>query len=380
MGVDFVPIPVSNAFAYGAVNPAVAFAMALVGALFGLSCTARARNTASRRLRIQWLIFGAIALAVVGVWLPHFIAVLGFDVPASLIRYSLLQTAISLLIAIVAVGIGLQIVGKPAVAKPAIGRPAVESQGAGPHAAGLHDVGLNGVSPHDAGLRGSRLHDVKLRGAGLHDVGLHSTELKGARLQDARPKGASGRPSVTRITAAGALIGAGITAMHYTGVNASHIQGYYSYDARLVAVSALVAVLGSIVALGLTVWTKGYLSVIAASVVFAVTVVAMHYTGMAAMHVHLTDTDRLPPGVPAISIVIPVSIGGILTLLGMLFAVLGMMSDDDAVTGSSAATGVAPAALKVPPLRVEWTIPTSSLFSADGSVAADGSAAAEKER
>ncbi len=268
-------MPVSSSFAYGAINPSVAFAMAMIGALFGLSCTARARNASARKYRVRWLLFGAVALSVVGVWLTHFIAVLGFDVPASPIRYSVWQTVLSLIIAVVVIGAGLQIVG------------------------------------------------VR-------------------------------RPTITRIVLAGLLIGAGISAMHYSGIDASHIQGYYTYDPRLVAASVLVAVLGSIVALALVTWFRSYAAVIAASVVFAVMVVSMHYTAMAALRIHLTNNDRMPAGVEAVSIVIPVAIGGILTLLAMLFAALAMMSDDDPSPDAPDAARSS--------LVVEWTPPIASLW------------------
>ncbi len=269
-----MPMTVTSPFAFGSANLIVAFAMSLVGALFGLSCLVRARKTTSHRYGIRWLIFGAAALAVVGVWLTHFIAVLGFDVPSSPVRYSVLQTFGSLLIAIIVIGAAMRVVG---------------------------------------------------------------TE----------------RPSIVRVLFAGLLIGGGISAMHYSGVAASHVEGFYTYDVHLVEASVLIAVVGSIIALALTVWTDSYVAIGVAAVVFATMVAATHYTGMAALRVHLTAGGHAPSGVEVISIVIPVTIGGVLTLLAMLFAALGMMSDDgDPLDADRPGSGREPA-----PVRPMWHIP-----------------------
>ncbi|MFE4500103.1 MHYT domain-containing protein [Rhodococcus sp. NPDC056743] len=53
----------------------------------------------------------ALSIGGVGIWLMHFIAMLGFSVPGSPIRYSLLWTVVSALISVTAVFIGLLIVG-----------------------------------------------------------------------------------------------------------------------------------------------------------------------------------------------------------------------------------------------------------------------------
>jgi NO-binding membrane sensor protein with MHYT domain len=274
-----VPMTATDSFAFGAANPIVAFAMAVIGAMFGLSCLVRARNTASPQYARRWLIFATITLSVVGIWLTHFIAVLGFDVPDSPIRYSVLETIASLLIVIAVVGVALQVIG-----------PA--------------------------------------------------------------------RPSVTRLLIGGALIGGGVSSMHYSGIAASHVDGFYSYDTRLVLASVLIAVVGSIIALALAVWTTSYVLVGTGALVFAIMVTSMHYTGMAALQVRLTSDGRVPTGVTAVDIVIPVTIGGILTLLAMLFAALGMMSDDSvALTPDRRVLDGNPMPSRPMEIRPTWHIP-----------------------
>ena len=202
----------------------------------------------SRRYGVRWLVFGASALAVVGVWLTHFIAVLGFDVPSSPIRYNVPQTFSSLFISILVTVVAFQVVGTS-------GRPSCGSV-------------------RRSADRWRCLRNALLRRRGEPRRGLLHV-----------------RPATGR------------------GIAADR-RG--RFDSRA----------------GVDGLDRSYPAVGAAAVVFATMVAATHYTGMAALQVHLTTNGRTPAGVEAVSIVIPVTIGGILTLLAMLFAALGMMSDD----------------------------------------------------
>jgi NO-binding membrane sensor protein with MHYT domain len=97
-------------FAYGWINPVLAFVMSFLGSLLGLVLAARAlRSTGAARAR--WLVTAAVAIGGTGIWLMHFMAMLGFDVPGSVVRYDVPTTVASLVISIVIVSIGLFIVG-----------------------------------------------------------------------------------------------------------------------------------------------------------------------------------------------------------------------------------------------------------------------------
>jgi NO-binding membrane sensor protein with MHYT domain len=98
-------------FAYGWFNPVMAFSLAFLGSLLGLGCTARARDAVTRSRRARWLVLAAISIGGVGIWLMHFMAMLGFDVPGSPIRYHPGLTALSMLIAVATVGAGLFVIG-----------------------------------------------------------------------------------------------------------------------------------------------------------------------------------------------------------------------------------------------------------------------------
>ena len=97
-------------FSYGLLTPVAAYIMSFIGSLLGLMCTARARAS-SGRSRASWLGLAALAIGGTGIWVMHFIAMLGFSVPHAEIRYDVPLTLLSCLVAIVVVAIGLFIVG-----------------------------------------------------------------------------------------------------------------------------------------------------------------------------------------------------------------------------------------------------------------------------
>ncbi|HEY2076578.1 MAG TPA: MHYT domain-containing protein, partial [Streptosporangiaceae bacterium] len=99
-----------NNFAYGALNPVLAYVASCIGCFLGLRCTTRARASQGRA-RASWLVIAALAIGVMGIWVMHFIAMLGFTIPGQSIRYNVPVTVLSMLIAIAVVGAGLFIVG-----------------------------------------------------------------------------------------------------------------------------------------------------------------------------------------------------------------------------------------------------------------------------
>lgn len=85
-----------------------------------------------------------------------------------------------------------------------------------------------------------------------------------------------------RLILAGLLMGGGVAAMHYMGMAAMQMQADLRYDPTLVAVSILIAVIAAIVALWLAFNLKSAWMRVAAAFVMGVAVCGMHYTGMAA--------------------------------------------------------------------------------------------------
>jgi NO-binding membrane sensor protein with MHYT domain len=97
-------------FTYGALNPALAYLVSCMGCFLGLRCTTRARASHGRS-RAYWLTLATLAIATTGIWVMHFIAMLGFTISGQTIRYNVPVTLVSMLAAIIVVGLGLFIVG-----------------------------------------------------------------------------------------------------------------------------------------------------------------------------------------------------------------------------------------------------------------------------
>ncbi|MCW5253939.1 hypothetical protein IBX28_26175 [Streptomyces sp. SHP 1-2] len=89
------------------------------------------------------------------------------------------------------------------------------------------------------------------------------------------------------LTGAGVLMGLGVAAMHYIGMSAMRVHGEIRYDTMTVALSVLIAVAAATAALWAAVTIRGLWSSLGAALVMGIAVTGMHYTGMAAVSVHL---------------------------------------------------------------------------------------------
>ena len=83
-----------------------------------------------------------------------------------------------------------------------------------------------------------------------------------------------------KLFAAGIFMGLGVTGMHYTGMKAMLMPATIHYDLRLVGVSGAIAVIASIVALWLAFNLRGRLQMLGSALTMGVAVCGMHYTGM----------------------------------------------------------------------------------------------------
>ncbi|WP_141203186.1 MHYT domain-containing protein [Streptomyces griseorubiginosus] len=98
-----------DGFRYGLVTPVAAFVMACLGGALGLRCIVRTLLS-SESWKPGWLALGAASIGC-GIWTMHFIAMIGFQVVETRIRYDVGLTVLSLAVAVVVVGIGVFIVG-----------------------------------------------------------------------------------------------------------------------------------------------------------------------------------------------------------------------------------------------------------------------------
>lgn len=98
-----------DGFRYGVVTPVAAYLMACLGGALGLRCIVRSLLN-DQSWKPGWLALGAASIGC-GIWTMHFIAMIGFQVEETRIRYDAGLTLLSLAVAVVVVGIGVFIVG-----------------------------------------------------------------------------------------------------------------------------------------------------------------------------------------------------------------------------------------------------------------------------
>ncbi|WP_091508892.1 MULTISPECIES: MHYT domain-containing protein [Amycolatopsis] len=222
----------------------LAYLTSVVGCTIGLACTLHARYALDTRARMAWLALASLSIGGVGIWLMHFVAMLGFATPGMPVRYDLFRTVLSAVLAVVSVFAGLLVFG---------------------------------VRPRFAWWR---------------------------------------------LIVGGVLTGLAVNLMHYSGMWALEIKGTISYDAWLVVLSVVIAVVAATAALWFTVAVDKPLHRLAAGLVAGVAVTGMHYTGMAAMRVHLDMSAPDPSGVEVFSFLFPVFVLAALVLAVPICAVL----------------------------------------------------------
>jgi NO-binding membrane sensor protein with MHYT domain len=97
-------------FSFGVLTPVAAYVMSCLGAFIALRCTTRA-SAYQGAAKVRWLLLAAVSLGTTGIWVMHFIAMLGYSIPGMVIHYNVLVTIGSLVIAVIVVAVGLLIVG-----------------------------------------------------------------------------------------------------------------------------------------------------------------------------------------------------------------------------------------------------------------------------
>lgn len=136
-------------FQYGLLTPVLAFVMACVGGGLGVRCLVRAVGT-RRMAKRGWLVTGAVAIGA-GVWTMHLIAMLGFGVEGSPVRYDVPLTLLSLLVAVVFAGLGIVAAGysRPSGLALLLGGVGVGVGIAGMHYVGMAAIRMHGTMSHD---------------------------------------------------------------------------------------------------------------------------------------------------------------------------------------------------------------------------------------
>jgi NO-binding membrane sensor protein with MHYT domain len=129
----------------------------------------------------------------------------------------------------------------------------------------------------------------------------------------------------------GMITGLGIATMHYLGMAGMQLRGRLEYDTPTVALSVVIAVVAATAALWAAVSVHGFLPSLGAGLVMGVAVSGMHYTGMAAVTVHVHGVAAPAGGGDAPgTLLAPMLVGPAVFLV--LAAVI-VMSDPALLTG-----------------------------------------------
>jgi NO-binding membrane sensor protein with MHYT domain len=189
-------------FTYGLLTPVLAYLMSCIGAFLGLRCTARAWALQGRA-RARWLLLGGLSIGATGIWVMHFIAMLGFTIPGQTIHYDVPVTILSLLVAVVIVCVGLLIVG--------FGPPGLPSLLTG----GLV-TGLGVAVMHYLGMAAMRMPSRITYDPGL----LVLSVVIAIVAATAALWAATALRGVLTTLAASLIMGVAVSGMHYTGMAA----------------------------------------------------------------------------------------------------------------------------------------------------------------
>ena len=194
-------------FTYGVFNPIAAYLLAFLGSFLGLLCTGRARAARSKGRRNRWLIIAAFSIGGAAIWLMHFTAMLGFDVPASPVRYDAGLTMLSLGLAVVFVGFGLIMVGhgRRSLVKTVVAGVITGSGVLAMHYSGMRAMHVSG----DLHYRPTLVVASAIIAVVAATVALwFAQSVKGW----------------APITGAAAVMAIAVCGMHYTGMAAMHVE------------------------------------------------------------------------------------------------------------------------------------------------------------
>ncbi|MFH9588382.1 MHYT domain-containing protein [Streptomyces luteogriseus] len=119
----------------------------------------------------------------------------------------------------------------------------------------------------------------------------------------------------TALFTGGTITGLGIASMHYLGMASMSLDGKLQYNTVTVGISVAIAMAAATAALWAAGQVRGFLWSVGASLVMGLAVSGMHYTGMAALSVHLHGTGEPTTGDSPASLLAPMLIGPLAFLL-----------------------------------------------------------------
>jgi NO-binding membrane sensor protein with MHYT domain len=186
----------------GTWSPIIAYLVSCCGSALGLLCTERALVVTGAARR-GWLLLGAVSIGGTGIWVMHFVAMLGMRMTGTAIAYNIPITLVSMLVAIAVVGVGLFIVNR--------GGRRIRPLLAGGVFTGLGVCGMHYVGMAAMQVQGHVHYNLLLVGASAVIAVVAATAALWATVTVRGPRA---------VLAASLVMGIAVTGMHYTGISA----------------------------------------------------------------------------------------------------------------------------------------------------------------
>lgn len=185
----------------------LSYITSVVGSTIGLACAYQSRS-ATGRTRLGWLGLAALSIGGVGIWLMHFVGMLGFATPGQPIRYDVPKTMLSAVIGIAAVFAGLVIFGVQQ-------RSAMWRLGVGGAVMGLAVVLMHYTGMWAVNIKGSISYNPFLVVLSvIIGIGAATAALWFTVRAD----------SLSLRVAAGLVMGVAVTGMHYIAMSAVNVH------------------------------------------------------------------------------------------------------------------------------------------------------------
>jgi NO-binding membrane sensor protein with MHYT domain len=206
---DLLAVPLEHHhFTYGWLNPVMGLAFAAAGSFLGLSASRYARAASSAGGRLRWTLVAALAIGGVGIWMMHFIAMIGFTVIGADIAYDPALTAASFALAVGAVGVGLLVSGGERAGWP---RLILGGLVCGAGVVGMHYTGMAAIATGGRVVYDSTLVALSCAIAVVAStVALRFTAVVNRR---------------GGMALAAAVMSVAVVGMHYTGMAAVAVEG-----------------------------------------------------------------------------------------------------------------------------------------------------------
>lgn len=193
----------------GVMIPVLAYTVSVLGSVVGLACTTQSAKAETERQRRRWLMYAALTIGGVAIWMMHFIAMLGMSIPGTTLRYNLPWTIGSAVLSIVATYVALRIIDREAKSVPQVLRLLAGGLTMGLAVNIMHYAGM-----HALRMQGSVSYDPALVAASVGIAVVAATVALWFTLVLRSP--------VTRV-AAGFVMGVAVVGMHYTGMAAMQV-------------------------------------------------------------------------------------------------------------------------------------------------------------